>query len=366
MKGLYIHIPFCKQKCLYCDFVSFSDKCNKTGEYLDALIKEMDKYKGEKVNTVFIGGGTPSVLSCSEITRLLDAVNEKFILSYDTEFTMEINPGTVNKEKLEAMYYGGVNRVSVGVQSFNDSELKAIGRIHNRETAIATVKALNEMGFKNISLDLMMSLPYQTEESFKKNLEIAMMLPINHISIYSLIIEENTPIYNKYKSGEFKEPDEDVDRKLYKYTKEYLTQNGFNRYEISNYARKGYESRHNLKYWNCEEYIGIGLNAHSYVNGVRYYNTSDFDKYLSGKYRDGEEVLTTEDKMGEYMMLGLRKCEGIDINEFKSLFGRDIKACYGDVVKKFITLNALEMVGGRLRLTDYGMDISNTVMCEFL
>ncbi len=366
MKGLYIHIPFCKQKCLYCDFVSFSDKCNKTGEYLDSLIKEMDIYKGEKVNTVFIGGGTPSVLSCSEITRLLDAVNEKFILSPDTEFTMEINPGTVDKEKLEAIYHGGVNRISVGVQSFDDDELKTIGRIHNGETAITTVKVLDEVGFKNISLDLMMSLPHQTEESFKKNLEIAMMLPVNHISIYSLIIEENTPIYDKYKSGEYKEPDEDVDRKLYKHTKEYLTQNGFDRYEISNYARKGYESRHNLKYWNCEEYIGIGLNAHSYVKGVRYYNTSDFDKYLSGEYCEGEDVLTTDDKMGEFMMLGLRKCEGVDINEFKSLFGKDIRTCYGDVIEKFITLNALEMTGERLHLTDYGMDISNTVMCEFL
>ncbi len=366
MKGLYIHIPFCKQKCLYCDFVSFADKSSRKNEYLDALIKEMDAYKGEEVDTVFIGGGTPSVLSCSEITRLLDAINDKFILNPDTEFTMEINPGTVDKEKMKAMYRGGVNRVSVGVQTFNDNELKAIGRIHNGETAIATVKALEEMGFKNISIDLMMSLPYQTEENFKNNLEIAMGLPINHISIYSLIIEENTPIYIKYESGEFIEPDEDVDRKLYKHTKDYLTKNGFNRYEISNYAKTGYESKHNLKYWDCEEYIGVGLNAHSYVDGVRYYNTSDFEEYLSGKFREGEDVLTTKDRMGEFMMLGLRKCEGIDINKFKSLFGNDIRNCYGDVIEKFISLGALEMAGEKLRLTDYGLDISNTVMCEFL
>lgn len=366
MKGLYIHIPFCKHKCLYCDFVSFADSCNKTGEYLDVLIKEMDAYKGEKVNTVFIGGGTPSVLSCDEIARLLNGIKDRFILDPDVEITMEINPGTVDEDKLKSMQRGGVNRVSVGVQSFNDNELKAIGRIHNGETAIATVKALEAMGFSNISIDLMMSLPYQTEDSFKDNLEIAVGLPINHISIYSLIIEENTPIYNKYKSGEFTEPDEDMDRILYKYTKEYLKENGFNRYEISNYAKDGYSSRHNLKYWNCEEYIGIGLNAHSYVGGVRYYNTPDFDKYLSGEFREGKDVLTMEDRRGEFMMLGLRKCEGVDINEFKTLFSKDIKDCYGDVIGKFTTLNALEMAGDRLRLTDYGMDISNTVMCEFL
>ncbi len=366
MRGLYIHIPFCKQKCQYCDFVSFADKCNKTEEYLDALICEMDMYKGEAVDTVFIGGGTPSVLSCKEITRLMNAIRERFVLSHNVEFTMEINPGTVDKEKMETMLFGGVNRVSVGVQSFNNNELKAIGRIHTGETAIETVKALYETGFRNISIDLMMSLPLQTEESFKENLEIATELPINHISVYSLIIEENTPIYNRYKSGEFTEPDEDMDRALYKYTKEYLNGKGFSRYEISNYARVGYESKHNLKYWNLQEYIGIGLNAHSYVNGVRYYNTPDFDEYLSGNFREGEDVLTQKDKMGEFMMLGLRKCEGVSIKEFNNLFGEDIKTIYGDIIEKFINLGALEKTGERLRLTDYGMDISNTVMCEFL
>lgn len=366
MRGLYIHIPFCKQKCLYCDFVSFANKCNKTGEYLDALICEMDMYKGETVDTVFIGGGTPSVLSRGEITRLLDAINERFNISDDVEFTMEINPGTVDNEKMTAMFYGGVNRVSVGVQSFNDNELKVIGRIHNSQTAINTVKALKDTGFSNISIDLMMSLPHQTEESFKNNLEIAMTLPVNHISVYSLIIEENTPIYNKYKSGEFTEPDEDMDRRLYKYTKEYLEKNGFCRYEISNYAKAGFKSKHNLKYWNCNEYIGIGLNAHSYIDGVRYYNTADFNEYLSGNFREGGDRLSREDKMGEFIILGLRKCEGVSLEEYKTLFGEDIKNRYGDVMDKFISLGALEMAGDMLRLTDYGMDISNTVMCEFL
>ncbi len=366
MRGLYIHIPFCKQKCLYCDFVSFANKCGREGEYLDALISEMDNYKGEAVDTVFIGGGTPSVLSVQGITRLLDAVNERFILAPNTEFTMEINPGTVDGDKMTAMKNGGVNRVSVGVQSFNDNELKAIGRIHDSKTAIDTVMALHEIGFSNISIDLMMSLPYGTEESFKNNLETAMALPINHISVYSLIIEENTPIYNKYKSGEFIEPDEDMDRRLYKYTKEYLEEKGFCRYEISNYAKAGFASRHNLKYWNCHEYIGVGLNAHSYIDGVRYYNTADFEEYIAGNFREGGDELSREDKMGEFMILGLRKTEGVSIKEFESLFGENIKTVYGETIDKFINLGALKMTGERLHLTDYGMDISNTVMCEFL
>ncbi len=366
MRGLYIHIPFCKQKCLYCDFVSFAGMCNREDEYLNALICEMDQYRGEAVDTVFIGGGTPSVLSCKGITRLLDAIKDRFILAPNREFTMEINPGTVDKDKMSVMLKGGVNRVSVGVQSFNDNELKAIGRIHDSKTAVDTVMALKETGFSNISIDLMMSLPFQTEESFKNNLEIAMTLPITHISVYSLIIEENTPIYNKYKSGEFTEPHEDMDRTLYKYTKEYLKEQGFCRYEISNYSKAGYQSRHNLKYWNCDEYIGVGLNAHSYIDGVRYYNPADFEEYISGNFREGEDVLTREDKMGEFMILGLRKCEGVSMGEFKALFGEDIYESYGDIIEKYIKLGALCRSGERLSLTDYGLDISNTVMCEFL
>lgn len=366
MRGLYIHIPFCKRKCEYCDFVSFADRCHRTGDYLTALQKEMNSYRGETVDTIFIGGGTPSILSSTEITRLTEMIKDNFSIAPNAEYTIEINPGTVDRDKMEAMFRGGVNRVSVGVQSFCDYELKAIGRIHNAETAIATVNALNEMGFRNISIDLMMSLPYQTEESFKENLRIAMTLPINHISIYSLIIEEDTLIYNKYKSGEYREPDDDMDRLLYKYTKQYLKEHGFNRYEISNYAKSGYESRHNLKYWNCDEYIGIGLNAHSYVDGVRYYNTADFEEYIAGNFREDGDELSREDKMGEFMILGLRKTEGISIKEFESLFCENIKTVYGETIDKFINLGALKMTGERVYLTDYGMDISNAVMCEFL
>ncbi len=366
MKGLYVHIPFCKQKCLYCDFVSFAGKENMTDQYLDALEREMAIYKGEKIDTVFIGGGTPSVLSPGSITRLTDAIKNTFIIAPDAEYTMELNPGTVNKEKTDAIYKGGINRVSVGIQSFNDKELESIGRIHDSRTAINTVKELHEAGFGNISVDLMMSLPYQTEESFKENLRIAMSLPINHISVYSLIIEENTPIYNKYKSGEYSEPDEETDRRLYKYTKEYLAKMGFSRYEISNYAREGYESKHNLKYWDCDEYIGVGLNAHSYVGNTRYYNTDDFQKYLSGDFCAGREILTKTDQMGEFMILGLRKCRGVNDGEFRKRFGESLFRVYGDIIDKFIKSGALERSGDYCYLTDYGMDISNTVMCEFL
>lgn len=366
MKGLYIHIPFCKQKCLYCDFVSFADKCNRTKEYLDALEREMKVRGGGVVDTVFVGGGTPSVLSCDEIERLCTMIADNFTIADNCEFTMEINPGTLDTGKMQAIYRGGINRVSVGVQSFNDNELKAIGRIHNGQTAIDTVNALHKTGFRNISVDLMMSLPYQTEDSFKNNLDIAMSLPIKHISIYSLIIEENTPIYNKYKSGEYKEPDEDMDRVLYHYTKEYLNNNGFTRYEISNYAKAGYASRHNLKYWDCEEYIGLGLNAHSYIDGVRSFNTSDFDKYIAGEFYGDGETLSQQDKMGEFMMLGLRKSEGVSETEFIKRFGVSIAEAYGNSLAKFTSAGALKRENGNISLTDYGMDISNTVMCEFL
>lgn len=366
MKGLYVHIPFCKQKCLYCDFVSFAGKETLTAQYLDALEREMTIYKGEKIDTVFIGGGTPSVLSPEAITRLTDAIKNTFIIAPGAEYTMEINPGTVNKEKIDAIYRGGINRVSVGIQSFNDEELRAIGRIHDSSTAINTVKELYEAGFGNISVDLMMSLPYQTEESFKENLRVATTLPINHISVYSLIIEENTPIYNKYKSGEYNEPDEDADRRLYKHTKEYLAKMGFSRYEISNYARVGYESKHNLKYWDCDEYIGVGLNAHSYIDNVRYYNTDDFEKYLSGDFCAGREILTKADQMGEFMILGLRKCRGVNDSEFKKRFEKSLFCVYSDIIDKFIKAGAMKRLDDYCCLTDYGMDISNTVMCEFL
>ena len=366
MKGLYIHIPFCVKKCEYCDFLSFSGCENYFDEYISALLREMEKYQGTEFDTVFIGGGTPSVLSYKQIERVCDGIKHSFKLSPNLEWTMEINPGTITEEKIQAMKDGGVNRVSVGVQSFNDNELEAVGRIHRSKSAYDTVTAIHNAGFSNISIDLMESLPYQTDDSFKRSLEVAMSLPISHISVYSLIIEDGTPIKEKYDNGIYALPDEDSDRDLYKYTGEYLKQNGFSRYEISNYAKAGFESKHNLKYWNCDEYIGIGLGAHSYIDGVRSYNTSVLGEYISGVTTVDENILTKDDKMGEFMMLGLRKTEGIDKNEFYRRFDVYPDEIWKSQLDKFIALKLMKEENGGYSLTQRGIDISNSIMCEFL
>ena len=366
MKGLYIHIPFCVKKCEYCDFLSFSGCENYFDEYISALLREMEKHQGTEFDTVFIGGGTPSVLSYKQIERVCDGIKHSFKLSPNLEWTMEINPGTITEEKIQAMKDGGVNRVSVGVQSFNDNELEAVGRIHRSKSAYDTVTAIHNAGFSNISIDLMESLPYQTDDSFKRSLEVAMSLPISHISVYSLIIEDGTPIKEKYDNGIYALPDEDSDRDLYKYTGEYLKQNGFSRYEISNYAKAGFESKHNLKYWNCDEYIGIGLGAHSYIDGVRSYNTSVLGEYISGVTTVDENILTKDDKMGEFMMLGLRKTEGVDKNEFYRRFDVYPDEIWKSQLDKFIALKLMKEENGAYSLTQRGIDISNSIMCEFL
>lgn len=367
MKGLYIHIPFCVKKCDYCDFVSFSGKETYLEGYIQKLAEEMKEYNGEKINSVFIGGGTPTVLSASLITRLCTDIKRYFNLSSDTEWTIEANPGTLTDEKIFSMLEGGINRISVGVQSFNDTELKAIGRIHNAQSAYDTVLKLNKAGFSNISIDLMESLPFQTEESFKSTLKTATELPLRHISVYSLIIEDNTPLKAKYDSGVFDLPDEDSDRDLYALTKDYLSGFGFNRYEISNYAMDGYESRHNLKYWNLDEYIGLGVAAHSFVGNKRFSNTDSLEKYLCGDFRSGEsQLLTAEDLMGEYMMLGLRKTKGVNAFDFKMHFNRDIHSVYGNTLEKYIRTGFMKEENGFFSLTDKGLDVSNAIMCEFL
>lgn len=367
MLGLYIHIPFCIKKCEYCDFVSFPCMEDKFEKYINALINEMDEYSGAELDTIFIGGGTPSVLSAGLIKKLCDAIHEKFNIASGYEWTIEANPGTLNDEKIRAMLDGGINRISVGVQSFNDNELKAIGRIHDAKTAYNNICRLNELGFKNISLDLMESLPYQTEESFAASLKTAVQLPVSHISVYSLIIEEGTPLKQKYDEGIYELPDEDTDRDLYGYTEKYLEQFGMYRYEISNYAKPGFESRHNMRYWKCEEYIGLGLAAHSYLNGKRFSNTSELNEYIGGSYRSGEcEILNKNDMMSEFMILGMRMMTGVSADEFRRRFGQDIENVYGDVLNKYIKNGFIGHNKNRYFFTNKGIDVSNSILCEFM
>ena len=365
MNGIYIHIPFCKRKCKYCDFVSYARREDCIGAYLDALEREMKGHAGAKADTIFIGGGTPSILDAESLTRLMRSVFDTFDIAENYEFTVEINPGTLDARKTDALLTGGVNRVSVGVQSFNDAELLAVGRIHTAKEAYGAVKDLYKAGFKNISVDLMTALPNQTMESLKRTLETAVSLPVTHISAYSLIIEDGTPLAAEYDTGKLTLPSDDDDREMYAYTINYLAKNGFHQYEISNFAKDGYECAHNIKYWTFEPYIGIGAAAHSFDGASRAYNTSDRAEYIRG---EGREVtpLTLRDKMSEFIITGLRMNKGISSDRFFDLFGVTLESEYGDVLDRFTRSGLMKREGGSYSLTRRGMDVSNSVLCEFV
>ena len=365
MKGLYIHIPFCVQKCKYCDFISYVGQECRIDEYLQQLYIEMQKYKGTKVDTIFIGGGTPSVLDAYQILELMRNVKNNFLLTDNCEITMESNPGTLDEEKIYSMLKGGINRVSVGVQSFNDAELNTIGRIHSSETAYNSICLLKKCGFTNINLDLMTALPFQTMDSMKKSLKTAVSLPVTHISAYSLIIEDKTPLEREYSQGKLILPTEDEDRDMYKFAVEYLRENGFMRYEISNFAKHGFECRHNIKYWSCDEYIGIGAAAHSYIGDKRFSNPSGLREYFNGE-NDEETSLTQEDKISEFMMMGLRMDKGVGKTKFKKRFGIDMTDVFKTQFEKFVSLGLIKCDGENYSLTDRGIDISNSILCEFM
>ena len=365
MKGLYIHIPFCVQKCAYCDFVSIPHGEELFRDYVHAVIREAEEYRGEKVDSVFLGGGTPTVLPPKLLEELLQSLQGIFRWSADAECTCESNPGTVTKDKISALLAGGVNRISVGVQSFDDGELKTIGRIHNAQTAYNTVCELHQWGVSNINIDLMTALPGQTPASLQKNLNIAVSLPITHISAYSLILEEGTPLEQAAANGKLTFPDEDTDREMYHFAVRFLEQHGFMQYEISNFAKPGFQCRQNLKYWDCDEYIGLGAAAHSYIGKRRFSNSSNIRQYITGNQRE-ESILTRSDEISEFMMLGLRKTNGVSEQEFQKRFGVSVQTLFPKQTERFIKLGLLTEQNGFYRLTPRGMDVSNSVMCEFM
>ncbi len=366
MKGIYIHIPFCVQKCRYCDFVSYSGKTEYTDAYLDALFGEMQNYKGESADTVFIGGGTPTILSAVQLKKLIRKCFENFDISKEYEFSIEANPGTLDDEKAKTLLSEGVNRISVGVQSFNDNELKAIGRIHSAQTAYNTICRLKELGFENINADIMTALPNQTAQSLMKTVETAVSLPVTQIISYSLIIEDGTPMAEDYKNKKFTFADDDADRDMYALVSKRLAKSGFERYEISNYAKDGFECRHNIKYWQCREYIGLGAAAHSYDGESRCFNTSDLSEYISGNFSKSGEKLTREDKISEFIFMGMRMEKGIDRSEFVKRFGTEIESIYGETIDKFIKGGFIVSENNCYRFTDKGRDVSNSVLCEFV
>ncbi len=362
-KGLYIHIPFCLQKCKYCDFISFT--VGNKEAYIDALKKELSMYVNTEIDSVFIGGGTPTVLSYSLMEKLLKYINNTFKLAKDTEWSIEANPKTVNEEKLSLMREMGVNRISIGVQSFNDVELQRIGRIHTAEDAIDTIK-LAKKYFENINIDLISALPGQNINSFRNTLNTAIALEPAHISCYSLILEEGTPLYNEHIASPLNIPDEDAERDMYEMAVGMLGDAGYKRYEISNFAKAGRESRHNLKYWQCEDYIGAGLAAHSLIDGIRYENTDDIESYLSGNALKEKIVLTLSDMISEYIIMAFRLEKGISSKQFKAKFDIDFEKEYKMQLERFISLGLIEKTIEGYHLTNEGISLSNSVLCEFV
>lgn len=373
-KGIYIHIPFCVHKCIYCDFLSAPAGDAVKYAYTKALINEIrniaDGQVKDKITSIFFGGGTPSVLPEGCIADILSAVRECFDISDDAEITMECNPGTVNESRLSEYRAAGVNRLSFGLQSADNNELKMLGRIHTFEQFMESFRLARATGFNNINVDLMSAIPGQTEMSLNNTFDKVTALQPEHISVYSLILEDGTYLADNI--DKFPPvPDEDEDRCMYHITKERLYSAGYERYEISNYSRPGFECRHNLLYWNREEYYGFGCSAAGLIGNVRYSDIRDVNKYIElngdiGKIHENIEILTKEDAMEEFMFLGLRKTAGVDMNDFRNRFGMPIEKVYEKEIKSNIDKGLLTRQADMLKLSEYGIDICNTVMSDFI
>lgn len=369
--GIYVHIPFCKKKCKYCDFVSFFCDEENQKKYICKLIEEINnKDINKKVTTIYIGGGTPSFIDSKYIVQILNTLKEKFDIEENAEITIEINPGTITREKLLDYKNAGINRISIGLQSTENRLLELIGRIHTFEEFLNTYNLVKEIGFTNINIDLMLALPTQIKEELIESITKVIDLKPNHISLYSLILEEETELYRKVENKELEMLDEDVERKMYWKAKKILEKNGYNHYEISNFAKKGFESKHNLDCWNQEEYLGLGLSAHSYINNKRFSNTSDFDKYINSK--NFESIIEVHEKQGkeekakEFMMLGLRKIEGISISEFERRFRINPLFYFRFEISKLTDEGLIEVDLDNIKLTKKGLDLANLVFEEFI
>lgn len=382
--GIYLHIPFCVKKCNYCDFLSAPADWNTQKRYVEALKKEIsfyqDRLENYTISSIFFGGGTPSVLEEKWIKELLEIIFEAYSVEEDAEITIEANPETLTKEKLESYKKAGINRLSIGLQSTENEQLKRLGRIHTYEKFLEIYAFARNAGFDNINVDLMSGLPFQTQSEWEETLRkvVSLVPKPEHISAYSLIIEEGTQFYEIEENLSL--PKEEVDRQMYWRTKELLEREGYLRYEISNYALPSKESRHNQIYWNLKEYLGIGLGAASYFGGSRFKNTEDLKEYLSfledsnlqhnkkekiGLQRD-IQILSKKERMEEFMFLGLRQTKGISEHKFLELFQVNVMELYGNKVESAIQMGMLWRKNGRIGLTERGIDVSNIVLAEFL
>lgn len=388
--ALYVHVPFCVQKCLYCDFPSGTAAPQEKKLYVDALIRELEEWyplikDHYQIRSVFIGGGTPTCLPPEELLRLGEIIRHltgrKTWLPDQMEYTIEANPGTITGEHVLAFQGMGVNRVSLGLQSAQDTELKALGRIHTWKDFLVSYHMLREAGIGNINVDLMADIPGQSPDSYRDTLEKVVSLKPEHISAYSLIVEPGTPFYEMQQRGQLQIPDEETDRQMYHSTKTFLRQQGYERYEISNYSIPGKECRHNKTYWELGEYLGVGLLASSCFNGYRFSGIPEMESYLKynpkPEVRDIREILpertetiflTTRMQMEEFMFLGLRMCEGVSRQKFEERFQRKLEDVYGTVIDGLKKKRLLAENGNhdRIYLTDRGLDLSNAVMAEFL
>jgi oxygen-independent coproporphyrinogen-3 oxidase len=380
--GLYIHVPFCVRKCNYCDFLSFGavEKDVQT-EYFRALIKEI-RNKGMiysniyYVDSIFIGGGTPSLVSGNLVADMMEAVKESFLVGENAEISIESNPKTLEKDKLTVYLEAGINRLSIGAQSFDNDLLAYLGRIHTKEDLLKNYHLARECGFRNINIDLMFAIPGQTAGIWSDTMERALALEPEHISFYGLQIEEGTPFYSMFRNGSLKQTEDELDRQMYHSAVSLLRDRGYLHYEISNAAREGYPCRHNLKYWSMEDYLGLGLGAHSYMQGVRSSNMADLEKYIraaEGLVGDAESSLTVwrhentkEEDISEYLFTGMRKITGVELSDFRARFGVSLESLYEDVLEKYRQNGLVEIKNGFLRFTETGIDISNRVLAEFV
>ena len=366
----YVHIPFCTQICYYCDFSKVFIKNQPVDAYLQALIREFERYDIKQLRTLYIGGGTPTAITAQQLDYLLTNLTKNLDLSVLEEFTIEANPGDLTEDKIEVLKQSAVNRVSLGVQTFNDKQLKQIGRSHNEAQIYDTIASLKEAGFDNISIDLIYALPGQTMSDVKENVAKALALDIPHLSLYSLILEHHTVFMNKMRRGKLNLPQEDLEAEMFDYIITENEKNGFEHYEISNFTKPGFESRHNLMYWDNAEYYGVGAGASGYIAGVRYRNQGPIQHYLKavseGNARLSEEVLTKEEMMEEELFLGLRKKSGVSIAKFEERFGISFEERYGQVVAELRQQGLLVPDDEMIRMTKKGLFLGDTVAEKFI
>ncbi len=372
--GLYIHIPFCKSKCNYCDFYSIKTCNSIMDEYINNLKEEIklysDKINERRIKTIYIGGGTPSTLSSKAVSDILNTIHNNFIVKKETETTIEANPESLNKDKILAYSQAGINRISLGVQSFLNKELTFLGRIHDVEESLNTIEIIKKH-FENYSIDLIFAIPGQDFSDFKQNLNKAIEINPPHISLYNLQIEKGTVLYKKLKNNKIRNISEELDYKMYNHAIKQLIKKNYNHYEISNFAKKGYESKHNLIYWDYEPYLGLGPSAHGFNGSNRYYNVQDIDLYnkkISNGNLPVKEIveLSKKDLITERMIMGLRLKKGVNKKEFKNRFGISVFELYGETIEKLKKENLIRIDDEKITLTKKGLNLGNITFAEFL